>query len=162
MDPEGYTTKNESEEQIIEEDLNTPNEAPDDEAPDDEAPEDEAPEDEAPEEDDVLDEELESDSYDSDLNVDYDIGIDGDEDKNDEDDEDTTEEELDIVFKNVAPNTYKEYQESDQMKDIKTVFDEKIVMPFLFGSFINGELSVEQCQSLGDIDQRRKLFRKEI
>jgi calcineurin-like phosphoesterase family protein len=83
----------------------------------------------------------------------------GGNDENDEN-ESSEEDEVEEIFKELEPDQYTIYLQSQPRQNIKEALDEKIVLPFLMGAFVNGELDVEMCKKLGDTHSRRKLFRK--
>lgn len=70
------------------------------------------------------------------------------------------EEEVEELFKEFEPDQYVVYLQSEPKQNIKDVFDEKTVLPFLMGSFVNGELDIDMCKNLPNRTSRRKLFRK--
>lgn len=74
----------------------------------------------------------------------------------DKDDEESSDsEDVLEMIKELEPELAKKCKEN-----YKQFADDHVISRYLLGSFINGELSIDQVSKLGDRTSRRKLFKK--
>ena len=77
-------------------------------------------------------------------------------------DEQTDDEELARDY-NEMQNLFDDIQPFNNSNDtslsVQQKFDKDIVTPYLFGKLVGGGLSLNQVKMLGDLTQRRKLYR---
>ena len=87
--------------------------------------------------------------------------------ENEDKDESSDDEEILLMIDEIEPDLLALYRAqsgggnvNDETKNVKQFADEKIVSPYLLGSFVNGELSIPQVAHLKDRRSRRRLFRE--
>ena len=120
----------------------------------------ESDEDEEDNESDEDEEDVESDKEEDEESDEDEEDNESDEDEEDEESDSTEEDQVEDIFEYLEPQQYVIYIQEEPRQNIKEAVDEKIIMPYLLGAFINQKLDPKLCKMLATPHSRRKLFRK--